>query len=292
MQVACTGCKLRYGVPVSAEERAPRATSVADALRRLRERDGRTSREVAEALGWSPAKLSRIETRRSGVKRIDLDRLLEIYGAGPDVRAEIGDLLTSGTRTGPNAFHAVPDAVEKYAKLEARASRISMYGAAVIPGLLQTAEYAMAIIQATPVPEEHLAQDRLDVRMLRQGVFGHPFRLDVVIDEAVLHRVIGGKDLMRRQMRRLGEIGDRPDTTIRLLPFAVGAHPALAGQFTILDFDDGGQTPPQVHSDGLTGGMLRSAVDDVRRYRGCFEMLQTLALSVEQSAEIFANTPA
>jgi transcriptional regulator with XRE-family HTH domain len=278
-------------VLVSTQESVGAAVPVGAALRRLRDKAGLTTRDASAALGWSSSKLSRIETSLTRVKRADLGRLLDLYGAAPEARAEIEELLDQALRPARGGSNALPDVYERYAELEARASKISMYAAAVVPGLLQIPEYAAAVIRATPEPEDHLAQERLNARLQRQTVFARPVTLDVVIDEAVLRRVIGDDDVMRRQMSRLQEFGSRPDTTIRVLPFEVGAHPALTGQFVILDFSDGGRTPPRVFCDGLTGGSLRGRADDVHRYRACFAALHKLALSVKRSAEFFASVP-
>ena len=113
----------------------------------------------------------------------------------------------------------------------------------------------------------------------------------MILDEAVLQRPIGGADVMRRQMIRLQEMNDRPETTIRILPFSVGAHPALTGQFAILFFPERSSIPPQVFCDGLTGGVLRGSSEDVERYKACFQALENLALGVKESAKIFAEFP-
>jgi hypothetical protein len=275
-------CNVRYGVQMSASERE---RSVGLALRRLREREGRNVKETAATLAWSSSKLSRIETAASRVRSTDLERLLDLYGPGPEDRSAIEDLANGSS----DLSIALPEPYARYADLEARASRISMYAAVVVPGLLQIPEYADEVIRATPEPEDALAPERLKKRLERQGVFASPVALDVIIDEAVLRREIGGEGVMRRQIARLREFTVRPHTTVRVLPFAVGAHPALTGQFAILDFLD--QEEPCAFCDGLTGGVLRRRAEEVRRYRACFAALQKLALSIEESSEVLASIP-
>lgn len=214
------------------------------------------------------------------------------YRADSEIRAAVGQLIGSqaGRFTGQSV--ALPEAYEQYKELEAAASQISMYAAVVVPGLLQTPEYAAAVINGGTLADEQAVRTRLDARSVRQGrVFGGPATVDVVIDEAVLLRPIGDAGLMRRQWQRLHELAGRPHTSIRVLPFAAGPHPALTGPFAILDFDDG-KTDPNVFCDGLTGGVLRSRAEDVRQYRACFAKLQRLALDDDGSTAWIASLAA
>jgi transcriptional regulator with XRE-family HTH domain len=277
---------MRAGVP-----RAASPQSLGAALRALRESLGRTVRETADELKWSGSKLSRIETDGSRVKSVDLARLLDFYGVSDEERERIGTLAQQPTSKRQASSEALPDAYQTYADLEARATSISMYGAIVVPGLLQTEEYAAAVIGATPTPEEHFAEERMARRMVRRGlVLGRqpPPSLNVVIDEAVLRRPIGSAAIMRRQVLRLRELNERDNISIRVLPFKVGAHPALTGPFAILDFAEGGGTDPHVFCDGLTGGVLRTGSYAESRYRSCFSTLLPLTLDSRESAEFFA----
>ncbi len=185
---------------------------------------------------------------------------------------------------------ALPYAYEKFIGLESRTSRMSLYGAIVIPGLLQVPEYASEIVRATPEPEEEYADERLRARFSRQLVFTRSVRLDVVIDEAVLRRSIGDQNVMRMQMRRILEFMARPATTVQVLPLSVGAHPGLGGPFAILEFDDG-HTPTTVFCDGLTGGVIRTDSRDVERYQKAFSALQELALDSAKSAKMINSVP-
>jgi len=226
------------------------------------------------------------------VKWEDLTRLLDYYQAPADVRSDIGALAQQPVRRSRGPSDAVPDAYEKYALLEEQASGISIYATAVVPGLLQTPEYAAAVIAATPIPEGHLAKARMRTRMARQAVLGRlpPPHIKVIIDEAVLRRPIGGDAVMRRQMSRLQELGDLPEAVIRILPVAIGAHPALSGPFAILDFPESLGIPACIWQDDLAGGVLRDRSDEVERYRASFTVLEDLALSAPDSAEVFATS--
>ncbi len=263
------------------------------ALRRLRLQVGRSVRDVSTALEWSTSKVSRIETSSSRVSDDDLGRLLDYYDASDEVRRHLVALSQQPGRSVRRSASPVPDAYERYIRLESRAERISLYGAVVIPGLLQTPEYAAVVIKAIVAADEQFVQTRMEARMVRQVILGRqpPLKLSVVLDEAALRRPIGGPDVMRRQMIRLQELNDRPEIVIRMLPFKVGAHAALTGPFAILDFPTGVGAPSQVFCDGLTGGILRSKADEVAQYRNGFAALEKLALSKEDSTARFLGWP-
>jgi hypothetical protein len=277
---------------VSRPTRTPVGRRLGGELRSLREGTGRTALDVATELAWSESKLSRIETAVSGVSDPDLVRLLDLYRVSKADRSRLSELALRVRRSGKRAAHseALPDVLETFIGLEAEATAISTYGAIVVPGLLQTPEYAGALMQATPTPEDDLARERMTTRMARQAIFARQPapRLRVVIDEAVLLRPVGGPEIMRRQMLRLIEASELPIASIQVLPMAVGAHPALTGHFAILEFTNA-TIPTNVFCDGLTGGVLRNASDEVQRYQDCFEALTRLALSEEESTRMISE---
>lgn len=262
-------------------------------LRRLRA--DRTVADVAAEVGWSESKLSRIETAHTGIRPKDLDLLLEAYSVAEDVRVRIRALAgQSRQRAWWEAYGDVlPTAYETYIGFEAEATGIFTYEAQIVPGLLQTAEYASAVIQADGVYEEdEVHSQRVAVRMARQAVLTRepPPKLSVILDEAVLRRQVGGPDVMRRQLSSLAEANDRKMITVQVLPFAVGAHRALAGSFVILEFT-GDSDHPLVYSEGMTGGVFRSRPEELRSYWMSFEALRAAALNPRQSAA-FINAAA
>jgi transcriptional regulator with XRE-family HTH domain len=275
----------------SSSARSPAGRQLAAELRRIRERAGRTVADVAAELSWSSAKLSRVENAINGVNGQDLARLLGLYVVNEADRGRLNDLAARARQPTSRAPYGetLPDVLAEFIVMEAEATTISTYGAIVVPGLLQTAEYAGAITQAMPARGADMTQDVLTARMSRQAILARPVppALHVVIDEAVLRRPVGGPEVLSRQMLRLIEASRRPATSIRVLPFSIGAHPAITGHFTLLDFADG-NTPTHVFCDGLTGGVMRSSAEDVRRYRFCFEALIELALTEEESVELIS----
>ena len=248
---------------------------------------------MATALGWSESKLSRIETAHTGISEGDLDRLLTAYGVRVEDRDRLRDLARRGrARAWWTPYRSsVPDPYDEYVALEAEAVLLSEWEAQVVPGLLQTDEYARAVIEAgVPSGEPGTSQGRLALRMARQAVLTRepPPLLQIVLDEAVLHREVGGPDVLRRQLSRLAEAGRRPGVELRILPFSAGAHAAQAESFMILEFGEGTRAPI-VHSEGLTGGLFRVKASEVEIYQDALDDLRQRALSPEDSRTAIAE---
>jgi len=258
-------------------------------LRRLRERAQRTVSDVATELGWSESKLSRIETANTSIRNADLNRLLGIYKV-PDQDAS--RLTAFANMSRQRAWwegygDALLDPYKTLLGFEAEARAIYTYDAIILHGLLQTNEYASAIIRAVSVGERpDVIDQRVAVRMARQAVLTRepPVELFSVIDEAVLRRPVGGPDVMRRQLMRLVEVSEQPAITIQVLPFTVGAHRGADGSFSILEFPTG-VDDPLAYCDGMTGGVFRSKSDDLRRYWSSLESLRAAALGPAESTE-------
>jgi hypothetical protein len=256
-------------------------------------RGRRTLAEVVGRLGWSESKLSRIEGGKLNISPPDLERLIVVYSATDADRARVAALADQQRRPPwwePYA-DALTDPYEAYIAAEARATTIMNYEAQVVPGLLQTAEYAFAVIRAdSTLHDPESINQRVQVRMARKAVLirePQP-QLRVVLDEAVLARPIGGVDVFKRQMLSLLEASERPNVDIRVLPFGVGAHHALAGSFTILGFSDGSHA--LTYSEDLTGGVVRDDPMDVEAYNGSFSSISTAALNHEESRNVIKNT--
>jgi transcriptional regulator with XRE-family HTH domain len=259
-------------------------------LRRLRENRGAHLAEVAAQLQWSESKLSRVETGHMSIRPGDLDRILDLYRVDTDERAHLRAIAAKARqRAWWEAYgYGLPDAYETFIGFEAEAARILAYEAQLIFGLLQTPEYARAVMQAEGTADD-IASRRVAVRMARQAVLARepPPQLHVVLDEAALRRPIGGQGIMRRQLRRLVDAAEQPGITIQVLPFEAGGHPGLAGSFVILEFaneSDG----PLVYSEGATGGVLRAKNSDLQNYHVRFATLAATALSEDLSVQFIA----
>ena len=277
------------------DKRAPsvRARQLAAELRRLRDEARLTGEEVGERLGWSPAKVSRIETARTAITAADLTRLLDLY----EVTGQRRDWLTElGRSAGERGWwDAYADTLgPQYATLiamEAQAERVRWYAAQIVPGLLQTEAYAREIIASTLLispPGE--IERRVQVRMTRQRILHNdrPLRLSVVLDEGVLLRRVGGPQVMREQLEHLAEAAAWPNMDLRVLLNETGAHPALTGEFTILEFPEL-ISPDVVYLEHMTSNIYVEQEADVYRYTLAFDRLLALALEPHESARLIAR---
>jgi transcriptional regulator with XRE-family HTH domain len=260
-------------------------------LRRLR--GDRRAADVASALGWSESKLSRIETAHTAISEDDLDRLLHAYGVRPEDHDRLRELSRRGrTRAWWTPYRSsVPDPYDEYVALEAEAVRFCEWEAQVVPGLLQTDEYARAVIEVgADVDDPGTIQRRLALRMARQAVLTREPAptLQMIVDEAVLHREVGGPAVLRRQLAKLAEDSLRPGIELLILPFSAGAHAGQIESFMVLDFAPGTRASV-VHIEGLTGGLFRVKASEVEVYREALADLRQRSLSPEDSRTAIAE---
>ena len=273
------------------EVRSPtvRRRELGTLLRALRNGKGLTVEQVAEQLMCSPSKVSRMETGHGATPR-DIRDLCDLYVVTDTAEREhLMSLAREGKQTGWWQDYDL-DYFATYVGLEAAAIEIKSYQSAIVPGLLQTQSYARAMHRAS-VPEidpERIDQ-LIDVRLTRQQLLAQnvPLRLDVVLDEAVLHRAVGGPAVMSEQLDRLIEMSNRPNVTIQIIPYSVGAHPAMDSTFHILEFT--GSVPSVVYVEGLVGWIYLERPQDIDRYQQVFEHLRTVASSPQESIELLAR---
>jgi hypothetical protein len=177
-----------------------------------------------------------------------------------------------------------------YVGLEQAAVSIKIYRCATVPGLLQTASYTRAVHKAGVIrlPDE-VIEERVNERHTRQQrlTATGPPAVEVILDEAVLRRPIGGPSAMAEQLDRIVAVSAYPNVTVQVLPFNIGAHPALESDFTILSFD--GQAATVVYVEGLSGYMYLERPSDVERYQQVFGRLHTMASSPEDSVDIITK---
>ncbi|GGR83006.1 MULTISPECIES: helix-turn-helix domain-containing protein [Streptomyces] len=266
-------------------------------LRTLRTGAGLTSGEAARLVGWHQSKVSRIETGASGVKPADLRLLLDAYGVRDRHLRELllilaGSEETSGRHRWWHAYRGVlPPTYRDFISLESQASAMRTLETTVVPGLLQTAEYARAVTRAAV---KDLDEDRLDtlveVRLARQDVLRSdpPLALSAVLDEAVLRREVGGPGVMARQRRRLMEAARLPQVRLQVLPFTAGAHIGLTGPFVIFSFPSTSDLDVVV-LDQLTSSLYLERKEDLMAYSEAFSTLQFHALSPEDSLDYIAG---
>jgi transcriptional regulator with XRE-family HTH domain len=266
-----------------------RRRRLASELRRLREVADLTIDEVGEKLECSASKISRIETGHVGVTPRDVRDMLELYGISGDEQDALVQLAREARRRG--WWHAYNEVFTgAFVGLEADASSLRAFQALLVPGLLQTERYARSVIKAMrPDADETEIARRVAARMARQQLLTDPAPPEywAVIDEAVLHRAVGGPEVMGEQLARLREVAELPHVTIQVVPFATGAHPGMEGPFLILGFPEQAD-PDVVYVDSTPTGLYFEAVKDVHRYALMFDHLRATALKPDDSLQLIA----
>ncbi|MEV6980854.1 helix-turn-helix transcriptional regulator [Sphaerisporangium sp. NPDC051017] len=263
-----------------------RRRRLASDLRRMREKAELTMEQVAERLGWSITKVSRIETSKVGVTVKDVGLLLDLFELTPSRRAEILTLARDAQKKGWwEGYGDLPTEYATYIGLEAATTSIRSFAPEIVPGLLQTEDYARAVIRAaliTSPPGE--IERRVEVRVARQARLSQqdPLRLWSVLDEATLRRLVGGPDVMRAQLRHLADLTETPNITLQVLPFAVGAHAATSGAFSIFEFPEQADADV-VFLENLTGSLYVEKETDVYRYTLAFDHLRAKARDPDES---------
>ncbi|MFG3714640.1 helix-turn-helix domain-containing protein [Micromonospora sp. NPDC047730] len=263
-------------------------------LRRLRESSGVTR----EGAGWeiraSESKISRMELGRVGFKERDVADLLTLYGVtAPEEREALLKLALDANS--PGWWHrygdVLPSWFQSYLGLEAAAALIRSYEVQFVPGLLQTREYARAVVllgHGTAAPAE--IERRVALRMQRQRLLRreNPPLLWAVVDEAALRRPIGGPEVMRGQVAALIEATKSPHIRLQVIPFAAGGHAAAGGAFTILRFGDQ-DLPDIVYIEQLTSALYLDKRDDLDYYAVAMERLCVEAEPPERTPEILGR---
>ncbi len=255
-------------------------------LRQLRKEDGRTAKEVADVLEWPPSKLTHMERNEWKLPRVhDIRALLDVYGVSDErQRDELLRLARDGRQRG--WWHAyremLSESYSTYIGLEAEAATLLIYQPLVIPGLLQTEDYARALIQAGPAEvDEAGIEQRIKVRRERQAILtgDDPVRIWAVIDEAALRRLGGDPDVKRRQLAHIAEMARSARVTLQMIPFAAGLHAGVTGgSFTILQFPDAADQDA-VYVDTFAGELFVEEPEEVGRFHLAFRHLVGAALS-------------
>ncbi len=262
-------------------------------LRRLREQADLTCEEVGAQLECSGTRISRIETGKIGVRPGDVRELLEVYGVtGPDADALV-QLAREARRKG--WWHTyggvLPGWFEAYVGLESEAIRFRDFQPLNLPGLLQTQDYARAVLRAAPTAGPADEIDRLvALRMERQNVLSreNPPDLWIVLGEGVLRTRVSDKAVMRAQLRHLLDVAERSNVTLQVLPFTAAAHVNPVSPFTFLEFAEAAD-PAIVYLEHLTGCLFVEEETEVRRYRVVFDHLRAEALGTGQSIDLIAR---
>jgi transcriptional regulator with XRE-family HTH domain len=258
-------------------------------LGKLRSDKGLTAQQVAEHLMCKAAKVRRMEAGfRAGTLR-DVRDLCDLYGVTSEAeRSRIMKLAEGGKQ--PGWWQSYELTYDKYVGLEEDAVVISGFQSSVIHGLLQTADYARAGHEgAMPRLRPNQIEKQIEAKLTRQRILtrDNPPRLTVVLDEAALCRMVGGRQVMAVQLNKILEMSAWPNIVVQVLAFEHGAHPALESNFTILELPN--QTPGIVYVEGLIGATYLEQAKDLKGYNNIFNELQSIALSPADTADLIAE---
>jgi transcriptional regulator with XRE-family HTH domain len=258
-------------------------------LRALRNQKGLTVEQAADQLLCSPSKVSRMETGHGIATPRDIRDLCALYDVTAEAdRDRMQQLAREGKQSGWWQDYDLP--YSTYVGLEAEATVIGDFQSSVVPGLLQTADYARAGHEgAMPRLSPEEIERRIEAKLTRQSLLTQPDppSFQVVLDEAVLHRAVGGSQVMDAQLERLIEAVRLPHVTIQVIPFTFGAHPGVESNFNILEMP--APTPGVVFVEGLVGSVYLETAKDLSRYREVFKCLQTIALSPKDTISVIAK---
>jgi transcriptional regulator with XRE-family HTH domain len=259
-------------------------------LKRLRETSGMSPDEAARRLDFSKSKLYRIENGKSRADADDLEDMLDLY----DVRSPDRDALVQLGRDSRRRgwWTTYKDVFTgSYVGMESEAAQIQV-ASHIVPGILQTADYARAVItQTRPALDADEAERRVIARIARQeAILGRasPPEIHVVLDEAGLHRQVGGERVMMQQLAGLAKASAQPGVTLQVLPFSAGASPALEGDFVILAFPDP-EDPPVAYAEGLFGDLYLESKEELDRYSLAWTHLLAKALSPAASTAMISE---
>ena len=258
-------------------------------LRQLRDAASVTHRQIAAELGCSESKIYKIEAGDVGVGRSDVIVMLDNYGVADDQhRATLLDLQRQGKERGWWAqYGQLPAPYSMYIGLESAAVAVRNFELAAVPGLLQTESYARALLDEQQMLSEAEREKRSQVRIARQRALEDEptLALWVILDEAVLHRQVGGPAVMREQLQHLVDMSRKTNITIQVLPYGEGAHPGMLGSFAILEFPDEVHSPVG-YAETLAGDIYLEKESDLNRVTVAYTHLHSSALSATKSREL------
>lgn len=270
-----------------------RLRRLAAELRKLRAEAGLTREDVTERTGINEATLYRIERSRARPQKRTLISLLGLYQADAAQRADLLALQSGSNDQGwLRPYHSeLPEEYTSYIGFEAEARTVRNYESLFVPGLAQTEHYAAEVVRGVlPMASQKEIAQRVQARMERQAVLTkqNPLQLWAIVDEAALRRRVGGRDVMRGQVRHLLDLMTEPHVTFQVIPFEKGAHAGMTGSFVHMDFPDV-DDPELVYLDTPAGDLFLESEAEIRRYKSMFEHLQAVALGPNDSAELLTR---
>lgn len=265
-------------------------------LKRMRHEAGLSQDDVWKALGWSRAKVQRLEAGEfQRIKAGDVMALCQLYSAHPDEADELVQIARESRKSLPWWFQYKDVLPGAFVGLEAEATIIQEFTIGLIPGLLQSPAYIAELMPRAVGVSKEEAEKRLQVRLERQRSVlerERPPTVMFVIDEAAIRREVGGKKVMREQLLHLLTLTERPNIELQVIPFSAGAHAGGSIPFVLLGFDSGGAAGSVVYLESRADGFYLEDQDEITRYRLVFSRLQGSAMSVEDTAAFLESVVA
>ncbi|OLT16063.1 hypothetical protein BJF79_18585 [Actinomadura sp. CNU-125] len=265
-----------------------RGRRVARELKNLRLAAGMTGETVVTELGWDTAKLSRMENGRMRITSGEVMELLEIYGVTGDKRTELVKLAREARQRGwwHNYEDVLKTGFSDYLAFEAEATCYRTYQVQLIPGILQTPDYARAVFRGSRPRSPEEIERALESRLARQErltTSERPLHAHVIIDEGTLHRLVGGTVVMRAQLEHLLTMADLANVSLQVLPNATGVHPAVDGPFTLFAFEG---YPDVLYMEHLMGCAYLEKVTETKQASLIFDHLLSSALNTSDSKRL------
>lgn len=263
-------------------------------LKKLREDAGVTYDQAAQELDCGDSKIRKIESGDLNVRRPDLVMLMRLYGFGEDhdFTARAADLARQGReRDYFESYGSVPPAIANLFGVETAATTIRVFQPSVVDGLLQTEDYARAVLEGTWIPGSPPIEQQVSLRMKRQEIVleGDWPQMWFVMDESVIRRVIGGVDVMKAQLQHLLDMAAAKRVTVQVVPFTHGAYHGTVGSVTILEFDDDTHSPV-AYADGYAGTSYMERSADLARCTLAYTHMSAAALSPAESVRLIRGT--
>jgi transcriptional regulator with XRE-family HTH domain len=270
-------------------------------LRELRNKQHITVKTAAEQMEWSETKIWRIETGQTSLRSHDVEVMCRIYAAPPDLTEALMGLAKETKAKGwwQSYGDVIPENFDIYLGLEEAASQLAWYEPELVPGLLQTDGYARAVITAdNPEVDPREIDRRVQLRIERQALIQRrtaPLKLRVALNESILRRPVGGRDVMAAQLDALAGAADLPNVKLRVVPFTAGLHHGLmTGPFVVLRFpvngDGSDSEPPTVYQDGYTGALFLDKPHEIERFTDAFEQIWAAAANETASSRLIQQS--
>jgi transcriptional regulator with XRE-family HTH domain len=263
-------------------------------LRRARLDADLTQEQVATAMDWSLSKLIRIENGTVGISTNDLKAILAHYKITDDGRTAEMLALSRGARE-RSWWSAYRDASPRLIQLieyESASFIIRNFQPMLIPGLLQTGEYAATVIRnLDPQASDEVVNLAVEMRIKRQQLLQQPETplMFFIVDEAAVRRLVGGQQAMRRQIQRLLDESDKPTVTIEIVPFGAGAHPGMQGPFMLFEFPDAADDDALYLEGPGESRWNRDDPEEILSFRERFEVLRGLSLGPQGSRDLLSR---